>query len=319
MRKTNRILEDRGSYLVLDVSTRTQPGIKMLIDKLDYNLIRENHKGRMNANLSSGKFRKFYARMKINDNQGVKVHRLILCAEKGSVHHINGNTLDNRRSNLVLCKEETKTKQEAAKLERVKIKQNRVKVKLCKVNVKRIKNKILSDRGGVLEIDVSTKKFPNKIMLIDKFEYTKLRKKYPGKISVSGYYDKDLYPMITIKTKKTKLHRIILGIKDESIYADHINHNRLDNRSCNLRSCTVIENAHNSSLHRKNKSGFIGVSLDGNKKWKAFMTINGEQVLQACFDEKIDAVIARLKAEIKHYGDFMPERNKRAAKEYGLL
>jgi hypothetical protein len=57
------------------------------------------------------------------------------------------------------------------------------------------------------------------------------------------------------------LHRLILGITDKSIHIDHINHNGLDNRKCNLRICTCPQNTRNAlKKSTPSSSTFKGVS-----------------------------------------------------------
>lgn len=42
-----------------------------------------------------------------------------------------------------------------------------------------------------------------------------------------------------------KMHRLILGLGKSHLVGDHINHNTLDNRRCNLRAVTKAENNRN--------------------------------------------------------------------------
>lgn len=56
---------------------------------------------------------------------------------------------------------------------------------------------------------------------------------------------------------------------------DHINHNTLDNKRCNLRVVTFRQN--NQNVKKKGTSKYKGVSWDStNKKWYASIKINGK-------------------------------------------
>ncbi len=68
------------------------------------------------------------------------------------------------------------------------------------------------------------------------------------------------------KKKTIYLHREV-SRTPYGYHTDHINRNKLDNRSCNLRWATPSENARNRPLSsRKSKSGYRGVSVDGKSK-----------------------------------------------------
>lgn len=98
---------------------------------------------------------------------------------------------------------------------------------------------------------------------------------------------------------------------------DHINRNPLDNRSCNFRRATSLENARNRSLGKNNTSGFIGVSWDKScQKWTASIRVNKKQLYLGNFMNKNDAIKARLSAEQKYFGIFAPQRH--LFEEYGI-
>lgn len=112
---------------------------------------------------------------------------------------------------------------------------------------------------------------------------------------------------------KTILFSWVIGCK----YHDHINRNTFDNRKCNLRPCTVAENTRNVSISRNNTSGVIGVYWHKyNKKWYAELIKDGQKVLREGYSDFCDAVVARLKAEIKYFGEFAPQ--KHLFEEYGI-
>jgi hypothetical protein len=95
---------------------------------------------------------------------------------------------------------------------------------------------------------------------------------------ISGYtwianYQKSKKEYRAVARKKGKgnykiyMHRVIMGIKDKSIFVDHINHNQLDNRKINLRECTISQNNKNIKMKSSNKTGYKGVyfSIQRNK------------------------------------------------------
>lgn len=111
------------------------------------------------------------------------------------------------------------------------------------------------------------------------------------------------------------LHQYILD--DKSIEIDHKNRNRNDNRKTNLRQCTHIENMRNQPLKQNNTSGFIGVYFKNeNNKWCAQITYNKRKLHLGYFENKENAIIARLKAEKELFKDFAPQRH--LFKEYKI-
>jgi hypothetical protein len=72
------------------------------------------------------------------------------------------------------------------------------------------------------------------------------------------------YAVTTIKGKTVMMHRLILGIVDRpDVEADHIFHDKLDNRRAMLRICTRAENRRNARKLMKGTSKFKGVYRDG--------------------------------------------------------
>lgn len=101
------------------------------------------------------------------------------------------------------------------------------------------------------------------------------------------------------------LHRIILGVSDSSVIVDHINHNGLDNRKCNLRICTNQENICNCEIPKNNKSGCKGVYWAKDKqKWAVQVTINNKTKYIGRYDKLEDAIKARQEASEKYYGEY---------------
>ena len=109
------------------------------------------------------------------------------------------------------------------------------------------------------------------------------------------------YLRVAISNKTYQLHRIIWFMKygyfPKTI--DHKNRNRSDNRFCNLREATYIENNKNIGICKNNTSGFNGVSFDKERNaWEAFIGYNGKKKTLGRFPTKNLAIQARKKANI---------------------
>ena len=105
----------------------------------------------------------------------------------------------------------------------------------------------------------------------------------------------------------------ILGYKG----CDHINRNPLDNRKNNLRPANTTENAMNRSINSKNTSGVIGVSWHKRDEvWSAYINLNKKRISLGSFVNKNEAIQARLRGEIKYFGEFAPQ--KHLYEEYGI-
>lgn len=84
---------------------------------------------------------------------------------------------------------------------------------------------------------------------------------------------------------------------------DHINGIRSDNRLCNLRDVSALENRRNSALHGRNKSGVSGVRKRTDRKgerWIARVYLDGKAIHLGSFDTFDAAVTARRGAERKY-------------------
>lgn len=104
--------------------------------------------------------------------------------------------------------------------------------------------------------------------------------------------------------KNRLMHRLILGLTDKNIFVDHINGNGLDNRKCNLRKCSHLENMRNMRK-RGGTSKYKGVFWDKNKnKWKANISINYRTIHLGSFDNELDAAHAYDKSAISIFGEF---------------
>lgn len=114
------------------------------------------------------------------------------------------------------------------------------------------------------------------------------------------------YLRVNIRGKSYAVHRLILvlsGIEvGDGLFVDHINHDRTDNRLCNLRVVTKVQNTRNLSLYKKNKTGYPGVyQHETTKRYIAHIRINSKKLHLGCLKTPEEAAAARAEAE-KLYG-----------------
>lgn len=97
---------------------------------------------------------------------------------------------------------------------------------------------------------------------------------------------------------------------------DHIDRNEFNNRKSNLRPCTRSQNQMNCSLRSHNTSGVTGVWPTKTGSWEVGLKVEGEWKFRGIFNNKDDAIVARLKAEQKYFGEFAPQQH--LYKQYGI-
>jgi hypothetical protein len=86
------------------------------------------------------------------------------------------------------------------------------------------------------------------------------------------------------------MHREIMNAPKGRV-VDHIDHNTLNNRRCNLRICTPGENQANAGP-RGSASGYVGVKRVGNK-WEAEINYRGKRYYLGRYDDPIEAAKVR--------------------------
>lgn len=86
---------------------------------------------------------------------------------------------------------------------------------------------------------------------------------------------------------------------------DHENLNKSDNRICNLREATYVQNRANTPTNVDNRCGAKGVVWHTrDKRWQASIGINKKTVYLGYFTEKRAAKEAYRAAAQKQYGEF---------------
>lgn len=105
-------------------------------------------------------------------------------------------------------------------------------------------------------------------------------------------------------SKGIKMHNAIMRTK-KGEQVDHRNHNGLDCRRSNLRTCTSAQNARNRRISSRNTSGYKGVSYVKSRNcWVACIHINSKNKNLGYFINKEEAALAYNEAAIKYYKEF---------------
>lgn len=118
------------------------------------------------------------------------------------------------------------------------------------------------------------------------------------------WYAKRTGPRINGRQRTIRMHSQILTHS----LVDHINHDGLDNRRCNLRPCTVSQNKKNNNGYRSNTSGFKGVYLDKNvmtpHKWRVIIRVNNKNISLGYYDTPQEASRIFNEKSKELYGEF---------------
>jgi hypothetical protein len=137
--------------------------------------------------------------------------------------------------------------------------------------------------------------------IIDKEDYDKI-KKYKWYKSYGYTITKGIDPNNGID-----ISNVIFGKIKGTMY-DHINHNRMDNRKCNLREVNSHQNAMNMGKKFTNSSGVTGVRHQSYNEniWCALITYNYKNIWLGSSTSFDEAVIKRLRGEIHYFKKYSP-------------
>jgi hypothetical protein len=126
-----------------------------------------------------------------------------------------------------------------------------------------------------------------------------------------SYYVKATESYIDTATNKRKqrtihLHRIIVGVVNNLLYVDHINHDTLDNKKANLRITNKRENMCNRPKpNTNNSSGYRNVTYEKQtKKWIVQLQIDGKNTKLGSFEDVHDAGRYAKEKRSEIYGEY---------------
>ena len=107
--------------------------------------------------------------------------------------------------------------------------------------------------------------------------------------------------------------RLVMDAQSDMV-VDHINHNTLDNRRCNLRVCTRSENRRNGRKHRQSKARFKGVfyhahgtysgKRGGKGRWRSYTRVKGKRIWLGYYATDIEAAMAYNRFAANEFGEF---------------
>jgi len=141
-----------------------------------------------------------------------------------------------------------------------------------------------------------------KVALVDDEDYEKL-------VAMGSWHAREVSRDYWIartqhEGKSQMMHRVILNAPI-GLEVDHINHNTLDNRRCNIRLCTHAQNGRNRLKSSGTSSKHKGVHWFKPKGyWQAKIKVNGEWIFLGYFDDEDAAGRAYNIAARQHFGEF---------------
>ena len=140
----------------------------------------------------------------------------------------------------------------------------------------------------------------NRFAIVDAADYERLSV-FKWQVNINRH---TCYAVRTNGRGKIKMHREILQPPGD-MHCDHINHDGLDNRRCNLRICTPAQNCYNKRPLPNHSSQYKGVSFEPvTKKWRAIIKYHGIKIHIGFYEFEQDAAIAYDDLALQLFGEF---------------
>ena len=143
------------------------------------------------------------------------------------------------------------------------------------------------------------------------WKYNKSSRAMKG--SIAGTLCKDGYISININRKIYRAHRLawLYCFQQWPVtYIDHINGVRNDNRLDNLREANMLENSHNSKVHKDSKTGIKGVYYNKlNSNYRAQIYYKGNRISLGSFKTVEEAALAYSTMAVEIHGEFYTSRS----------
>jgi hypothetical protein len=140
--------------------------------------------------------------------------------------------------------------------------------------------------------------------LASQYKWTASVHMYKGRIR-HVYAHRTRRDSSTGKRHIERLHRFILGVTDQKVDVDHIDHDGCNCQRHNLRFSTRSQNVANSRIRRDNTSGFKGVCWHKVKRrWEAYISVEKKIKHLGSFLDRESAALAYNAAAVRHYGEF---------------
>lgn len=161
-----------------------------------------------------------------------------------------------------------------------------------------IPNKYIDIGDGVTQLIITDRNTTIESVVLVDSQHVDLINKYQWS------FDKKQY----VVSSRGKIHRIVLGLENPKTFVDHIDGNKLNNLSRNLRIATNAENQMNKKSQAGSTSSFKGVSFAGktckSRPYRATIFVNGKQQFLGYHATEEQAALAYNEAAKQYFGEY---------------